>query len=200
MIELKESTFIFISQSMDEQTEQLQTSLGSITEHLINTLKTNQEIEIELSKACKLIDAPKRRLYDVVNVLIGIGLIERCGKSRIKWTSRESKTKNAQTFLEQREQELLQFSKELDQYLDDMLNSEAFSQYAWVSDEDVAALKTSPQSKIFALKGPKNLSITLEQLDNGNHQMICKAEETISWIPVGQVQNEANEEPNITSE
>ena len=172
---------------MEEKSESSKTSLASLTENLIMQLKTCEDIEIELAQACKLIDAPKRRLYDVVNVLQGVGLIERCGKSKIKWAARKSQmSANNQQSLLEKEKELTQISEILDQYLDNMLNSDAFAQYAWVSDEDVMSLKTSPDSKLFALKGPKTLSISLDTLDNGSHQMHCHADDApISWISIG---------------
>ena len=170
---------------MEEKGEQQKTSLAGLTQSLIVQLKSNAEPEIELSQACKLIDAPKRRLYDVVNVLQGAGLIERSGKSKIKWTDRNPQTDIVKNSLENKERELRQISKVLDEYLENMFHSEAFEKYAWVTTEDVQSLKSNPNAKLYALKGSNSLSISLDTLENGTNQLNCHSDDApISWISI----------------
>jgi len=38
-----------------------------------------------LNDAVKVLGVQKRRIYDITNVLEGIGLIEKCIKNMIKW-------------------------------------------------------------------------------------------------------------------
>ena len=40
---------------------------------------------INLNDAVKVLGVQKRRIYDITNVLEGIGLIEKCIKNKIKW-------------------------------------------------------------------------------------------------------------------
>jgi transcription factor E2F3 len=40
---------------------------------------------MDLNATAKLLDVAKRRIYDITNVLEGIGLLEKCSKNTIKW-------------------------------------------------------------------------------------------------------------------
>lgn len=40
---------------------------------------------LDLNKASSLLDVQKRRIYDITNVLEGVGLLEKTSKNNIKW-------------------------------------------------------------------------------------------------------------------
>ena len=40
---------------------------------------------MDLNNTAKMLDVAKRRIYDITNVLEGIGLLEKCSKNTIKW-------------------------------------------------------------------------------------------------------------------
>lgn len=40
---------------------------------------------LDLNQAAATLDVQKRRIYDITNVLEGIGLIEKKGKNNVKW-------------------------------------------------------------------------------------------------------------------
>ena len=40
---------------------------------------------MDLNNTAKILDVAKRRIYDITNVLEGIGLLEKCSKNTIKW-------------------------------------------------------------------------------------------------------------------
>ena len=40
---------------------------------------------MDLNMTAKLLEVAKRRIYDITNVLEGIGLLEKCSKNTIKW-------------------------------------------------------------------------------------------------------------------
>lgn len=40
---------------------------------------------LNLNEAARNLDVPKRRLYDITNVLEGIDLVEKVGKNSIRW-------------------------------------------------------------------------------------------------------------------
>ena len=63
-------------------------SLGLLTKRflsVIETLATPNHGLFDLSKAAELLQVQKRRIYDITNVLEGIGLIEKKGKNFIQW-------------------------------------------------------------------------------------------------------------------
>ena len=42
-------------------------------------------MSVDLNTAAELLNVQKRRIYDITNVLEGIGLIEKTVKNKIKW-------------------------------------------------------------------------------------------------------------------
>lgn len=63
-------------------------SLGLLTKRflsVIETLASPNHGLFDLSRAAELLQVQKRRIYDITNVLEGIGLIEKKGKNFIQW-------------------------------------------------------------------------------------------------------------------
>ncbi|PPS14476.1 hypothetical protein GOBAR_AA06127 [Gossypium barbadense] len=59
-------------------------SLGLLTK-FINLIKQAEDGSLDLNKAAGTLEVQKRRIYDITNVLEGIGLIEKKLKNRIQW-------------------------------------------------------------------------------------------------------------------
>ncbi|VDO24134.1 unnamed protein product [Haemonchus placei] len=49
-------------------------------------LKSRSE-SVNLNDAAEILNVPKRRLYDITNVLEGIDIVEKIGKNSIRWKS-----------------------------------------------------------------------------------------------------------------
>eukprot|EP00210_Caulerpa_lentillifera_P007090 g6783.t1 len=60
-------------------------SLGLLTKNFLDLIAMSQDNFIDLNYAAKKLKIPKRRIYDITNVLEGIGLIEKCSKNIVKW-------------------------------------------------------------------------------------------------------------------
>ncbi|KAL0647263.1 hypothetical protein Bca4012_045554 [Brassica carinata] len=60
-------------------------SLALLTKKFINLIKQAEDGILDLNKAADTLEVQKRRIYDITNVLEGIGLIEKTLKNRIKW-------------------------------------------------------------------------------------------------------------------
>ncbi|KAG9139007.1 hypothetical protein Leryth_026121 [Lithospermum erythrorhizon] len=65
-------------------------SLGMLTKKFINLIKHAEDGMIDLNKAAETLEVQKRRIYDITNVLEGIGLIEKKLKNRIHWKGVDS--------------------------------------------------------------------------------------------------------------
>ena len=59
--------------------------LVKLTHKFIDLLKLSPQQTIDLNRAVDLLKVQKRRIYDITNVLEGIGLIRKVGKNLIKW-------------------------------------------------------------------------------------------------------------------
>lgn len=60
-------------------------SLGLLTKKFITIVEGADEGVLDLNSAAEQLQVQKRRIYDITNVLEGIGLIEKKGKNHIQW-------------------------------------------------------------------------------------------------------------------
>ena len=60
-------------------------SLGLLTKKFVHLIQTSPDGVLDLNTAAKTLDVQKRRIYDITNVLEGIGLIEKKSKNNIHW-------------------------------------------------------------------------------------------------------------------
>ncbi|NP_001312249.1 transcription factor E2FC-like [Nicotiana tabacum] len=60
-------------------------SLGLLTKKFISLLQEAEDGSLDLNHSADVLKVAKRRIYDITNVLEGIGLIEKTTKSRICW-------------------------------------------------------------------------------------------------------------------
>jgi transcription factor E2F3 len=63
----------------------MENSLGELTRKFIHMMQTSPNQTVDLNEAATELDVQKRRIYDITNVLEGIGLIEKTVKNMIKW-------------------------------------------------------------------------------------------------------------------
>jgi len=84
-------SFFFIEKEVKEGEEKghsrYDSSLGLLTKKFLGLIKQSEQDDgvIDLNEASKTLDVQKRRIYDITNVLEGIGLIEKRSKNRIHW-------------------------------------------------------------------------------------------------------------------
>lgn len=61
------------------------TSLGLLTKKFVGLLRNSNNGVLDLNQAAELLEVQKRRIYDITNVLEGIGLIAKKSKNNIQW-------------------------------------------------------------------------------------------------------------------
>nr|GMD69581.1 transcription factor E2FB-like [Ipomoea batatas] len=64
---------------------QIAGNVGLLTKKFINLIKHSEDGILDLNNAADTLEVQKRRIYDITNVLEGIGLIEKKLKNRIQW-------------------------------------------------------------------------------------------------------------------
>ncbi|CAK1548662.1 unnamed protein product [Leptosia nina] len=75
------------SSSMKKYTERsrFDTSLGLLTKKFVALLKSSPNGVLDLNVAAAHLSVQKRRIYDITNVLEGIGILEKKSKNNIQW-------------------------------------------------------------------------------------------------------------------
>ncbi|XP_051871883.1 transcription factor E2F3 [Pristis pectinata] len=61
------------------------TSLVPLTKNVIQLLGQSPDGVLDLNRAAEVLNVPKRRIYDITNVLEGIHLIEKKSKNNVQW-------------------------------------------------------------------------------------------------------------------
>ena len=64
----------------------LENSLGQLNRNFLQYIKKKGRVNININDLVKDLGVKKRRIYDITNVLQGIGYIEKKGKNEISWT------------------------------------------------------------------------------------------------------------------
>jgi hypothetical protein len=164
-------------------------SLLELTRAFVKLLIDANGKEVDLNEAGDSLDATKRRLYDVTNVLAGIGVIVRCGKARVKWVGTQASGDDEADLkdLQAQEENLEQLTTVIDDALASLTASPEFEALAWLSDEDVLRL-TGDELTLFALRGPPDLQIEVpEDEGSGQHRLIFTSQSgAIDLIPIHQ--------------
>ena len=64
----------------------MENSLGELTRKFIMLIRDSKDnMSVDLNEAAIQLNVQKRRIYDITNVLEGIGLIEKTIKNKIRW-------------------------------------------------------------------------------------------------------------------
>ena len=155
-------------------------SLGELTTNFIDYVKTKGLELININEIVKKLKVKKRRIYDITNVLEGIGYIKKLGKNQIKWIKADFLKENIilnnnnedsnkiNKFLElKKENEKLDlFIKEINLEFEKINEKPETKNYAYVTYDDLKNLADNNNNKMIAIKAPIDTSI--EIIDNKN--------------------------------
>lgn len=78
------------SPSREHRSNDVSNTLGALTKKFVRLIREAPQQVIEIDEASELLGIQKRRIYDITNVLEGIGYIEKLGKNKMKWVGGES--------------------------------------------------------------------------------------------------------------
>nr|XP_037277965.1 transcription factor E2F2-like [Rhipicephalus microplus] len=139
------------------------TSLGLLTKKFIQLLKGASDGVVDLNKASEQLGVQKRRIYDITNVLEGVGLIEKKSKNNIRWREgRGAATLNGsrQRMLQQEIDEYIKVERELDALLDSAVSDlrgiaeNVDRRYAYVTYRDLRSISSLADQTVIAVKAP----------------------------------------------
>ncbi|KAL5574986.1 hypothetical protein UlMin_016685 [Ulmus minor] len=145
-------------------------SLGLLTKKFINLIKHAEDGILDLNKAADTLEVQKRRIYDITNVLEGIGLIEKKLKNRIQWkgldVSRSGDMDDNYPSLQAEVENLSLEERRLDEQIRDMQEklrdlSEDENNQKWlfVTEEDIKELPCFQNQTLIAIKAPHGTTL-----------------------------------------
>ncbi|XP_040993243.1 transcription factor E2FB isoform X1 [Juglans microcarpa x Juglans regia] len=151
-------------------------SLGLLTKKFINLIKHAEDGILDLNKAAETLEVQKRRIYDITNVLEGIGLIEKKLKNRIQWkgldvsrpgdvdenySSLQAEVEN----LSLQERKLDEQIREMQDRLRDLSEDENNQKWLFVTEEDIKGLPCFQNETLIAIKAPHGTTLEVPDPD-----------------------------------
>lgn len=154
-----------------EDGHQLKHSLTDLTKAFIQILTSTEGHEVDLGDVQRKLGVSKRRLYDVANVLSGIGMIDRCGKARVKWNGHKKKDEEAVPLIEL-EEKIDEMDELVTRRINDVVESGLFKECAWFTKEDFSGLTNDPNVSFYVVYGPSCTEAKVQKEDNGDTSII----------------------------
>ena len=144
-------------------------SLGVLTNNFVKLIKESPELTLDLNDAVKELNVQKRRIYDITNVLEGIGYIKKVSINKIKWLGQneENNYKEEINDLSSKMNELDVEEKKIDDHItqvqgmiNELMEDEKSIKYAYITHEDLKNLNTiALDGPFFIIEAPKDTSI-----------------------------------------
>ncbi|QDZ19933.1 E2F transcription factor [Chloropicon primus] len=155
-------------------------SLGLLTKKFVMLMQDAESGILDLNKAAEMLHVQKRRIYDITNVLEGIGLIEKKQKNNIQWkgVSSNLSTNNAgQSNL----QKQIQLANEQEQKLDleiqktrdslsSLIEDKEYKHLLYVTQGDIKALPCFERNTLIAIRAPHGTTLEVPDPDQASNQ------------------------------
>ena len=161
-------------------------SLAQLTQNFLNYIKNKGRINISINELVKDLNVKKRRIYDITNVLQGIGYLEKKGKNEILWI-KDSNSITIPNFTSSSKDEITsenyisnytELKKELGDLkkqkstIEDNLNKyreefklisqkNEFPKYGYITFDDITDLSINDKVNFMIVKAPKGTLINV---------------------------------------
>ena len=171
-----------ISESIEEEDEnskytKQENSLAQLTQNFLNYIKKKGRINISINELVEDLKVKKRRIYDITNVLQGIGYLEKKGKNEILWIKDnnciniQNPNNNIISSYSQLKQELDEL-KSQNENIEENMNKyreefklisqkNEFPKYGYITFDDITKLSLNEKVNFMIIKAPKGTSINV---------------------------------------
>lgn len=131
-------------------------SLCPLTQKFVDLFKHSTDGVLNINAAADLLKTPKRRIYDITNVLDGIGLIRKKSKNNVEWVGGNP------CFLQNDELKALVIRENgLDiqirrcmQQIKDMFESFQIQRFCYLTYKDIQTIPIFKEQTVFVIKAP----------------------------------------------
>ncbi|KAL9449038.1 hypothetical protein AB3S75_011052 [Citrus x aurantiifolia] len=141
-------------------------SLGLLTRKFINLIQEAKDGTLDLNRTAEVLEVQKRRIYDITNVLEGIGLIEKTSKNHIRWKGSDSlgtsklddqvaRLKAEIESLHAEECRIDDSIREKQELIRTLEENENHQKYMFLTEEDIASLPCFQNQTLIAIKAPQ---------------------------------------------
>ena len=163
-------------------------TLGGLATRFIELIKKTPTHSINLNEVVKALRVQKRRIYDITNVLEGVGLISKSLKNKIHWTGvvnppkridESTKARDIIEKLKSEESELDKVIADSEKQLREIITKEEYKEFAFITQDDLALLSitqeysnkklllvnTEASTKVMKVKEDDSYLLQLQDID-----------------------------------
>ncbi len=156
-----------------ESVTRYDTSLGLLTRKFMDLLKESPEGVVDLNECSLKLQVQKRRIYDITNVLEGIGILEKKSKNQIQWSKKQngslseslfdmddslrSGQEAERSYLRQKENQLNSLIVELKEDFSRQIDQK----YAYVTCQDLSSIESLKEQTLITLRVPADSKLTV---------------------------------------
>lgn len=141
-------------------------SLGLLTKKFVKLIQEAQDGTLDLNKTAEVLEVQKRRIYDITNVLEGIGLIEKTSKNHIRWKKEfddseqkmldnHARIKAEVESLYTEEFRLEESIRDRQELLRGLKEDVVCRKHLFLTEEDITSLSCFQNRTLFAIKTPE---------------------------------------------
>ncbi|XP_047963077.1 transcription factor E2FC-like isoform X2 [Salvia hispanica] len=136
-------------------------SLGLLTKKFIKLIQEAKDGTLDLNRTADVLQVQKRRIYDITNVLEGIGLIEKTTKNHIRWKGvemygpkeQDDKVSHLKAEVELLRAEDCRLDDCIRQKLDDIRGLDRKNLF--LTEEDITSLPNFRNQTVIAIQAPR---------------------------------------------
>jgi len=184
-------------------------SLNRLTARFMELISTSKGGIVDLNEAAVSLKVQKRRIYDITNVLEGIGLIEKKSKNNIVWSggSLGASEGDCDTEVAIKELEILtQEEQKLDDTLEKRQNElkwllQEHKDVAFVTHDDIRDMPVMKEQTIIAVRAQTGTRLEVPDPDSGSqhngrrrYQIFLKSEYPIDVYLVSHMDEDMKED------
>lgn len=174
-------------------------SLFVLTKKFIKLISTSPDNFINTNRAAEVLGVGKRRIYDITNVLEGLGMLSKWSVNSVKWTgsnideilSSDISEKYAEDLAAAKNEEEIALDKEIDELnreIQELSMNDKNLDNAYVTFEDLYNLRIFKNKLVFAVKAPSDTSMEYPRYQKGSYRLKIMTEK--GQISVYYVSNE----------
>ncbi|GMN35766.1 hypothetical protein TIFTF001_005512 [Ficus carica] len=141
-------------------------SLGLLTKKFVNLILEAEDRTLDLNRTADVLEVQKRRIYDITNVLEGIGLIEKTSKNHIRWKGCDrwgpSELNDQIASIKAEVESLYADEYRLDEAIRDKQDrlralgeDENRKKYLFLTEDDILTLPCFQNQTVIAIKAPQ---------------------------------------------
>lgn len=153
--------------------------MGLLTKKFVDLLQDSPDGSVDLNIASTKLNVQKRRIYDITNVLEGIGILEKKSKNNIQWKCGKNADGNGSLaaskqleleMLEQKENNLDELIKTIREEINaQFLNT---NKHAYVTNGDLKNIDIFKDQTVIVIKAPPEAKLMVSnrtrQVDSDN--------------------------------